>query len=295
MSEHKQFLAQYGTKDHVNKLSNDPEPYVRRASMTNMTDQERNKFLNDPSDSVRAHLAKVGSDEHRTKLLDDPSEDVKVMIAEHGNDFHKHHLASTIQSGRWHSILARKASSGDDALGEKLLTNKHLSERALEILAEKNSFAKKHYDKIISHPSANGDTIYHMAYHTEGENIDKIIDHPHNNDPAMDHIVRHGNPTSDQMHKMMDSDKFGIETKKSIAIKGNDGHRDRLLRDPQLAPVVMANIAIHGNHDHRQKLLDHPLIKMGSTLRYIGYGSDSADPATKEHKERARRMMRGEE
>lgn len=57
----------------------------------------------------------------------------------------------------------------------------------------------------------------------------------------------------------------------------------------------MTNIAIHGNHDHRQKLLDHPLVKMGSTLRYIGYGSESGDPASKEHKERAKRMLRGEE
>lgn len=296
MSEQKLFLAQYGTPKHVDALSKDKEPYVRRASMNYMSNQERNRFLTDPNDSVRAHLAKIGSDEHRDKLIDDPSEDVKSHIVEHGNDKHRMHLASTIQSGRWHSILARKVNTDDKTgLGDKLLANKNLSERALEILSEKNSVAKKHYDKIMNHPNANGDTIYHMAYHSEGKNIDRIINHPHNSDNAMEHIVRHGNPSHDQMHNMMDSPKFGIETKKAISIKGNDDHRDRLLQDPQLAPVVMSNIAIHGNHEHRQKLLDHPLVKMGSTLRYIGYGHESGDPATNEHKERAKRMLRGEE
>lgn len=299
MSEHKQFLAQYGTKDHVNKLASDPEPYIRRASMTNMTNQERSRFLDDPEPSVRGHLAKIGSDAHHARLKNDSNANIRATVAQFGNHSHALDLAEKDDSPSVHNVLARRTNSFDpegknDEIGSQLLKNKNLDNNALTTLSN-GQFGRDNFHKILNHPSATPATVGSLSDHATGSKIDDIIDHEHNHDATMRNILRYKEVTPEQMHKMIDSPKSGRDTRLVIAKDGNDSHRDKIINHPDLEPVTMSNLAIYGNDSHREKLFNHPFIKLGSTLRHIAYGSEYGDVSTKEHIERAKRMLRGEE
>ena len=58
MSDHLNFLAQYGTNEHRNKLINDENSGVRYAVAEHGTNEHRNQLINDEDHRVRREANK---------------------------------------------------------------------------------------------------------------------------------------------------------------------------------------------------------------------------------------------
>ena len=81
-------VARHGRKDHLDKLTDHPDPYVRETVAERGSKEHHDKLVNDSASMVRKSVAEHGSKEHLDKLVHDENNDVKHAVAEHGDDDH---------------------------------------------------------------------------------------------------------------------------------------------------------------------------------------------------------------
>ena len=74
-NQSKEFLAQYGSKEHLDKLVDDPDPYVRE-TVAYHSKEHLDKLINDENPYVRVAVAKNGNQDHLEKLIHDPHYEV---------------------------------------------------------------------------------------------------------------------------------------------------------------------------------------------------------------------------
>ena len=81
-------VVRHGHKEHLDKLIDHPDTYVRETIAERGNKEHLDKLVNDSSSIVRLAVAENGHKEHLDKLVHDKSEDVRRVVSQHNHEDH---------------------------------------------------------------------------------------------------------------------------------------------------------------------------------------------------------------
>lgn len=131
MSYKHQFIAKYGSPNHIDKLATGDDPSGRVAIASKHPDKHH-MFLNDSSERVRQIVAASTKNKaHLDHFTNDPSDLVRANVVRHG---HKEHLDKLANDKHWY-VQSAVAKHGHPEHLNKMIDHPH--ECVRQVVADK--------------------------------------------------------------------------------------------------------------------------------------------------------------